>query len=293
MGDIERCEILVLSPHLDDAVFSCAGFLLDAIEKGQSVTVATMFTDGRRGDQYFAQRRAEDERALNSLGAQLVWCGFVDASARFQDANLCTSAPEPELQRLLLNKAESLLSAAQPRTLLLPLGVGAHVDHLSLHEVVAISSGDLDVLFYEERPYVFRPAALISRLFDLGLVPNIGIGSNLCSELDLREFVQSKIQDDSANNATTDLRAVLRFASCLKTDVPSNANIFNVVHIAGEDARTRIAELAQLYSSQFAETFGSLHSWKENCSNYSRLIGSEHQYGERYWRHRSNGIQIS
>ncbi|WP_435057895.1 PIG-L deacetylase family protein [Streptomyces sp. bgisy060] len=91
--------ILVLSPHLDDAVLSC-GALLGWVGRRAPVTVATLFTEAappphtlsarqylkqtRAGDaeELFAERREEDRQVLERLGVDRHHVGLVDGLFR-------------------------------------------------------------------------------------------------------------------------------------------------------------------------------------------------------------------
>ncbi|APE19912.1 MULTISPECIES: PIG-L deacetylase family protein [Streptomyces] len=91
--------ILVLSPHLDDAVLSCGG-LLGWAGRRAPVTVATLFTEAApppytlsarqylkqtgAGDaeELFAERRAEDRRVLERLDVAIRHVGLVDGLFR-------------------------------------------------------------------------------------------------------------------------------------------------------------------------------------------------------------------
>ncbi|MFK0213454.1 PIG-L deacetylase family protein [Streptomyces sp. NPDC090298] len=94
-----RVPVLVLSPHLDDAVLSC-GALLGWAGRRAPVTVASLFTEAtpppytlsgrmylrqtRAGDAeaLFAERRAEDLRVLELLGVDPHHAGLVDGLFR-------------------------------------------------------------------------------------------------------------------------------------------------------------------------------------------------------------------
>ncbi|KAB0640285.1 PIG-L family deacetylase, partial [Burkholderia territorii] len=81
---------LVVSPHLDDAVFSCGQLLAQS----PGSVVVTVFAgipahgtaappwDRRAGfrtaDEAMRTRRDEDRRALGTLGAHAVWLDFLD-----------------------------------------------------------------------------------------------------------------------------------------------------------------------------------------------------------------------
>ncbi|WP_369142643.1 PIG-L deacetylase family protein [Streptomyces sp. R44] len=91
--------MLVLSPHLDDAVLSC-GALLGWAGRRAPVTVATLFTEAapppytlsarqylkragaRDAQELFADRRAEDRRVLELLDADWRHVGLVDGLFR-------------------------------------------------------------------------------------------------------------------------------------------------------------------------------------------------------------------
>ncbi|MGB3801544.1 MAG: PIG-L family deacetylase, partial [Lewinella sp.] len=79
---------LVFSPHLDDAAFSCGGWI--ASQQAGSVTVVTCFTQSVEAPtgfalacqldkgltaevDYMALRRAEDATAMDALGALYQW----------------------------------------------------------------------------------------------------------------------------------------------------------------------------------------------------------------------------
>ena len=109
--------ILVLSPHLDDAVLSCGG-LLGWAGRRAPVTVASLFTEAapppytlsarrylRRigaedAEELFAERRAEDRRVLERLDARCRHVGLVDGLFRRlprpRHGTVRPAAPPPE-----------------------------------------------------------------------------------------------------------------------------------------------------------------------------------------------------
>src|SRR5438067_8967552 len=79
---MEEPEIVVVSPHLDDAVLSLGGTIAREIARGRRVAVMSCFTAGppldtipeaRRVFGDYSIRRGEDERALAVLGAAHRW----------------------------------------------------------------------------------------------------------------------------------------------------------------------------------------------------------------------------
>lgn len=129
-------RVLVVSPHLDDAVFSCGCVL--ASHPG--ATVVTVFAgDQPRGqsltewdrdcgfapsDDVMRMRRAEDETALKLLAANAVWLAFTDAQY----------GPAPPVEAIA-QALRAEIERAQPDTLLFPLGL-FHSDHHVTHAAV-------------------------------------------------------------------------------------------------------------------------------------------------------------
>ena len=90
---------LAISPHLDDAVFSCGGTLATLASSGWRVVVATLFTQSVMNPagfalacqldkgldasvDYMALRRAEDADACARLGVEPHWMALPEAPHR-------------------------------------------------------------------------------------------------------------------------------------------------------------------------------------------------------------------
>lgn len=135
--------MIVLSPHLDDAVLSLAEWMLTC---GVPVTVATVFSEGDLA------RKREDSRALALLGALQVHLGLSDVADRSGVPAGLMSA----LRRVSLGGQ-----------VLVPLGVH-HPDHalVSCHAVVMFPGRIAG--FYEELPYrVMFPDERAARVAEL------------------------------------------------------------------------------------------------------------------------------
>ncbi|WP_131194895.1 PIG-L deacetylase family protein [Lichenihabitans psoromatis] len=168
---------LALSPHLDDAAFSCGGTLATLVRDGWSVRVATLFTrsvpnphgfalacqlDKGLGPDvdYMALRRAEDLAAMRALGVaepihvelpEAPHRGYTSANALFQPP-LATDTIGIDLraaiERLMVDHAPDLIFA--------PQAIGGHVDHVQL--VKALDGLEKPVLWWRDFPYVARTA---------------------------------------------------------------------------------------------------------------------------------------
>jgi len=161
--------ILVLSPHLDDAVLSVPGFIRSRVLGGERVAVLTVFSEGGEG---YAGRRAEDLAALALLGAAPVHLGLLDAPERrglrrnFHDLALSPLTDDDEDVVAVTRALVERVAALAPGVTLLPLGVGEHIDHRIVHAAHTRLGGRVG--FYEDRPYARVEHAVTARLLRLG-----------------------------------------------------------------------------------------------------------------------------
>lgn len=178
-AELER--IVVVSPHLDDAVLGATGLLL-AHPGSVVVTVCAgapaQYPDpptewDRRGgfvagDDVLGMRREEDRAALDLLGATPVWLDDVD----WQYLDEADRTPPVALADLL----EPVLQGLDPTAVFLPMGL-ANPDHDRTFEAGRIVRDRLagpSWFAYEDAGYKHIPGLLawrISGLFRSGLWP--------------------------------------------------------------------------------------------------------------------------
>lgn len=153
-------RVLLVSPHLDDGIFSC-GRLLAANSEATVVTVmagvprsypvpvtrwdaAAGFVEG---EDVVGARREEDRRALEILDALPIWMDFVDHQYR-QDATPYDPAD-------LASALDELIGRTRPDMMLAPLGLG-HPDHRFTHQGARRAMArhpDLPLYLYAEAMY--------------------------------------------------------------------------------------------------------------------------------------------
>lgn len=173
-----RPVALALSPHLDDAAFSCGGTLARLSARGWRVVVATLFTDSVPNPtgfalacqldkglaptiDYMALRRAEDEEACRELGARPVWLPFREAPHRGYG-----SAPElfgevradDVIRPLLMDAIAALLGEHRPDLILAPQAIGGHVDHVQVVGAIDARPPEQPILWWRDFPYAARRA---------------------------------------------------------------------------------------------------------------------------------------
>ena len=170
---------IYLSPHLDDAVFSCGGLIHRQIQRGDQVVIWTIcagepppepfspFAAGQHtkwnlGSDATSIRRSEDRRACARLGASWRHLPVPDCIyRRSPDGGLPMYTSEeaifgpldpvenPLITELVTELAQSMPPEAQ---VVCPLGLGGHVDH---RLTVSVAKDFRQPLwFYAEIPYV-------------------------------------------------------------------------------------------------------------------------------------------
>jgi LmbE family N-acetylglucosaminyl deacetylase len=108
---------IYLSPHFDDAVFSCGGLLWEQVQAGDSVTIWTIcageplpgaFSEFAQmhhirwesGDQAVAQRKLEDQQACRLVGAAYRYLPVPDCIYRRPGEDYFAPQPKPPAQRI-------------------------------------------------------------------------------------------------------------------------------------------------------------------------------------------------
>lgn len=178
-------ELVFLSPHLDDAVLSCAGMIAQRSLGSFSPLIVTPFAGTPDYDRLspfarvqhtywgdpanpMALRRQEDQAAARRLGARTQHLSFLDAVYRRDDAGRPLYPSEAAIFGPLQPEDESLIAqiagdvgAMFPVVNLVhlyaPLAIGNHVDHQVVRAVAtALVHQGYHCTFYEDFPYADR-----------------------------------------------------------------------------------------------------------------------------------------
>lgn len=165
--------MVVISPHLDDAVFSC-GSMLAASPGSVVITLFAGTPDGAEQNtdwdrqcgfssatQAVAHRRQEDEAALSVLEATPVWLPFLDSQyggPQLTPAQLATP---------LLSALQDIVTRHPGDSVLFPMGL-FHDDHLRAHDASVQALSRLSeapaLLVYEDLPYRDKRGLVQGRL---------------------------------------------------------------------------------------------------------------------------------
>lgn len=170
---------LFVSPHLDDAAFSCGGTMALLAERGWRTVLATVFTRSVRSPtgfalecqldkglppdvDYMALRREEDRLfAQRARVGAVIWLDLPEAPHRgYGSAPALFSGvlEGDEIWRAAAGHLLGLLEAWKPDVVFAPQALGAHADHLQvvravreLHDLVPP-----EVVWYRDTPYAAR-----------------------------------------------------------------------------------------------------------------------------------------
>lgn len=166
--------LLYLAPHSDDAALASAGLLHACAAAGLPVRILTCFSRsahargglGSNPCEISAVRKREDRRFVASLPGpvELEWLDLDDAPLRpwHRDKHPCKqTSMTPEDRALAATLAERLAAELDRAALVLgPLGLGRHIDHLIVRDVLAkFAHAGAPVALYEDLPYAGRVTA--------------------------------------------------------------------------------------------------------------------------------------
>lgn len=300
---------IYFSPHLDDAVLSCAGRIARQSGAGLPVLVVTVFA-GAGGSvahppQAFApfqdipSRRREDRRALDVVGADHRWLDFPDAIQRHRRyASLAgITAPvgqrEAQLRAEVANEVARIGRCWPTARLYFPLGVGNHVDH----QIVAAVGFDLrrsdvrtgrELTFYEDTPYVCIPHLLRQRFEQAGIASAPGAPPSVavCAREAYAALMSSPQLARHAGPVARRLLLVLLLARFARARLGARRRrrliLRPEVTDIGDQFDTKIAAVA-CYDSQVAAIYGDRETMRRElaaCCGAGRQNGTH----ERYWR---------
>lgn len=160
---------VIISPHLDDAVFSCGGVLASQTFSARHLVINVFSNCGGANP----VRKFEEEAAKTFFGYDSVYLEFPDLVVRDRWGRL-----PHRMHRTLGPKDKALLHRIEGKInlelkdidfdyLIFPLGVGMHLDHLICFEASQFFWKDPRLFFYEDLPYALAPLLLNLRLAQL------------------------------------------------------------------------------------------------------------------------------
>ncbi len=159
--------IVYLSPHLDDAALSNGGCIRLMKEICAKFILINIFTksiwtsdDMQTLDETTVSniRRLEDMEYCKELCLKSFYMGMKDSSLRGYDAisevvrQLVRDNFYLEVRKQLLN----LLNTLTYDYIFVPLGLGGHIDHLIVFDILTKTNQKNNVIYYEDIPYALN-----------------------------------------------------------------------------------------------------------------------------------------
>jgi LmbE family N-acetylglucosaminyl deacetylase len=168
---------IYLSPHLDDAVFSCGGLIWEQTQSGQEVEIwticaavpsdsgysdyaAALHEDWRIEGNVIQIRKEEDRRACQVLGAAPRYLSYLDCIYRKDSSGGFLYQREEDLfggmnlgETHLISDLCEQLKNQLPREaqVVAPMGIGNHIDHDLVRK--AVNRLERPLLYYADYPY--------------------------------------------------------------------------------------------------------------------------------------------
>jgi LmbE family N-acetylglucosaminyl deacetylase len=176
-------RIVVLSPHRDDAALALGLTVGAWLEQGHAVEVMNVFTRTEhapysdsgslhandRASFASAVRKREDESWVKLYAGHpgkgrvaLSDLNLKDAPLRLHIRPDEVLHREPLLTEKIVLKVKRALEQSRAAVLVLPLGVGGHVDHLTTRQLALPADiAAMPVAFYEDQPYAAQQPELV------------------------------------------------------------------------------------------------------------------------------------
>ena len=198
---------------------------------------------GAPAREVFAIRRREEKAALDRLGAQVSYLGFLDCIYRGSNDHFFYTSndgifgsihpPDAILVDALLSEMDALGTLAPEAKVYAPLAIGNHVDHQLVRQAAERWRGR-DLIYYEDYPYAQREEA------------DAQVAQRLNNQFEMQP-----------NHSLT-------------------------VSMSEEALRAKI-DAIQLYASQLDVLFGSKDHVETDVRTFARQRAGEIGWAERFW----------
>lgn len=174
-------DMVILSPHMDDAVLSLGQHIVNWQKKNKKIKIITVMTSfgndeemplyskkyisssGFKSVKDFSKARVrEDVEVMKNLRVKHEHWGFIDAGFRRNDRG-STYPTRRDLFNNKISKSDhkivveisKKIAKQKSKIILIPAGVGGHVDHLIVKKA-AEKASKINRLSYLESPYLWE-----------------------------------------------------------------------------------------------------------------------------------------
>lgn len=309
-GTRPHYKAVFISPHLDDAVFSCGGTIARLVDEGP-VLVFNLFTDFAEGVNWGGlqsgpARYQEETNAAKFLGFESQNLGELDVLFRREPYKKLGNIFRPPIEEdiawlpTLREKVFSKLAEIDYDQLYVPMGIGWHVDHVLTHLLFEPWAKRPNLFFYEDAPYCCIPHSTRYRLDELATYPHDVKDQTLApvgARLAWRQASSAYAQTALMKNLKPWIVRVFAIPVVSfylhrlmerhrKVSAYSQKNSLRPISLPISQQFDRKVEAMALYTSQFNEFFSSRKDCEDTLRAYTeRMCGvvPTPQIVERFW----------
>jgi LmbE family N-acetylglucosaminyl deacetylase len=298
---------IIISPHLDDAVFSCGGAITQMVKEGP-VLVINIFTRYLSDIKFHGivmgnERQQEEKSAANFLGYESRNLDELDAIYRHKTyqkiSNIFYPPIEEDMQWLpfLRQKIFEIIGEVDYQEIYIPLGIGWHVDHILTNLVFEPMFCDPKLFFYEDTPYSLIAQTTRYRLSEFANYPDLPLDLSLKSSNEfLVGWQTSKSYAQTAMMKNIKPWIIRLFAYPvvsvylirLMSRHRKNFTVSNKINLKphaidiNETFEKKI-DAMMLYGSQFKEFFIDRKDCERLLKSYAKSMQNSSIQVERYW----------
>ena len=305
----KQYRAVIISPHFDDAVFSCGGLINQLVKEGP-VLIYTIFTDYLSGIKIHGvvlseTRQQEEIDAAHFLGFESRSIGELDAVVRRKTYQKLGNIFRPPIHAdtvwlpTLRTKIFKELAQLEFKELYVPLGVGWHVDHILTYQLFEPWFDHTSIVFYEDIFYSCIPNSVRYRLHEIALYTHDVSDQSLTKST----MIISWWETSRYYMGTTLMKNlkpwILRVCAVpvvsfyffrlisfhRKQSMITSKRHFVPHHVPlSSDTLNRKVDAMMLYKSQFKEFFSSREECVRMLTEYAHRIDTTGGACERYWK---------
>jgi len=166
---MNKYNIMYISPHLDDVVFSCSQLIRNQIKSNNKILITTIFTNySDTHNNPFLNgkiRFKEDLNALKNLNVKGNYLNYSELMVRNNLEEYTLLALILDLIQIFLNfdkynklinsintELQKIIDKNKIKSIYIPLGIGFHPDHLITYRACC-NLKNVKIYGYEEFPY--------------------------------------------------------------------------------------------------------------------------------------------
>ena len=311
-----RYDRIYISPHFDDVAASCGGRILKQGQNHESILVVTVFSahahqvpdvnnSALKARLDYDRRRLEDQKAMQRLTVDYLWLELPEFLYRNQKPwqrywpTYPATTTNQRLCRQISTCLDDICQKAHCAEMVLPLGIGQHVDHQIVYQAGLSLKHHHPITFYEDMPYALFPFLLLYRL------KKTGIWQTMSPQTRRQISVNRHISSKTLARLLVSLQSLGLHRKCLQSGLalllecldivvqkivqPRNIDFGNRRPIAAvldiSDPVDQKLEAISAYTSQLTSPLFTPQNIKKGLAAYALTLGlPEGCHGERYWR---------